>query len=96
MCIYFAGNIDEEYVKLVCQQDENAKGNTRASTIMFEIVNSEGGIWQTKYVTPYESLEIKIERGEMAALNKFADMKDHWAYYDVEYMANEGMIAGKS
>ena len=90
----FAGDMNNEYVKLVCQQDENAKGNTRASTIMFEIVNSEGGIWQTKYVTPFENMDTKIESGEMAALNKFTDMKGHWANYDVEYMANEGLVSG--
>ena len=90
----FAGDMENEYVKLVCQKDENAKGNTRASTVMFEIVNTEGGIWQTKYVTPYTSIETRIESGEMAALNKFADMKDHWAHYDVEYMANEGLVSG--
>ena len=92
----FAGDIENEFVKLVCQKDTNAKGNTRASTIMFEIVNTEGGIWQTKYVTPYISVETLKDSGELAALNKFADVKDHWAYYDVEYMANEGLISGVS
>ncbi|MBR3942202.1 MAG: S-layer homology domain-containing protein [Clostridia bacterium] len=92
----FAGDIENEFVKLVCQKDENVKGNTRASTIMFEIVNTEGGIWQTKYVTPYESIETLIDKGVMAPLDKFADMKDHWAYYDVEYMANEGLVSGVS
>ncbi|MBQ2967812.1 MAG: S-layer homology domain-containing protein [Clostridia bacterium] len=92
----FAGDMDKEFVKLICQQDENVKGNTRASTVMFEIVNTEGGIWQTKYVTPYESIETLIDKGKMAALNKFDDMKDHWAYYDVEYMANEGLVSGVS
>ncbi len=93
----FAGKSDEEYVKLVCQNDENSKGNTRASTVMFEIVNSaNGGIWQTIYVTPEETVESLLENSEMASLDKFADMVGHWANYDVEYMASEGLIAGVS
>ncbi len=95
----FAGKPDEEFVKLVCQENENKKANTRASTIMFEIVNSAGGgIWQTKYVTPINNAETILEgqKATMAPLDKFTDMVDHWAHYDVEYMANEGLVSGVS
>ena len=93
----FKGTPESEFVKLVCVENENAKANTRASTVMFEIVNSaNGGIWQTRYVTPYQSLESVMESANLATLDKFADMKDHWAHYDVEYMANEGLVSGVS
>ena len=94
----FAGKSAEEFVKLVAVDSEIAKANTRASTIMFEIVNTEGGIWQTRYVTPvYDSAaEIEAKLKTLAPLDKFNDMKDHWANYDVEYMANEGLISGVS
>ncbi|MBQ2968745.1 MAG: S-layer homology domain-containing protein [Clostridia bacterium] len=92
----FAGKSDEEFVKLVAVDNETLKANTRASTIMFEIVNTEGGIWQTRYVTPVydatEEMEAKLK--SLAKLDKFDDMVEHWAHYDVEYMANEGLISG--
>ena len=92
----FAGNPQEEFVKLTAVDSDNAKGNTRASTMMFEIVNTEGGIWQTRYVTPvYDVSQVLAATfATLAPLNKFDDMKDHWANYDVEYMANEGLVSG--
>ena len=92
----FAGNPQEEFVKLIAADSDNPKGNTRASTMMFEIVNTEGGIWQTRYVTPvYDPSEaLAATFATMAQLDKFDDMKDHWAHYDVEYMANEGLVSG--
>ena len=93
----FSGNPDEEYVKLAVQPSDNPVLNTRASTVMFEIVNDvNGGIWQTKYVSPDDSAEAMLENGEMASLDTFFDMKEHWARYDVEYMANEGLVSGKA
>ena len=93
----FAGKPDEEYVKLVAQPSEVEKHNTRASTMMFEIVNSaNGGIWQTKYLTPSQSIESVVQAAKLAPLDKFSDMVSHWANYDVEYMANEGLISGVS
>jgi len=92
----FAGKTEEEFVKLVSVDNDTAKANTRASTIMFEIVNTEGGIWQTRYVTPvYDATaEIEAKLKSLAPLDKFTDMVGHWANYDVEYMANEGLISG--
>ncbi|MBR3943091.1 MAG: S-layer homology domain-containing protein, partial [Clostridia bacterium] len=95
----FAGKPEEEFVKLVAADSDNPKGNTRASTMMFEIVNdasANGGIWNTYYVTPVYDTAAEMEQKfkALAPLNKFADMADHWAHYDVEYMANEGLISG--
>ena len=93
----FSGNPDEEYVKLVCMPNENAKMNTRASTVAFEILNNtRADVWQTVYVTPKNDSEalLKREQASMATLDKFTDMVGHWASYDVEFMANEGLISG--
>ncbi|MBQ7039716.1 MAG: S-layer homology domain-containing protein, partial [Clostridia bacterium] len=95
----FAGKSEEEYLKLSCVKNENAKANTRASTVMFEILNERGGTaWQAIYVQPCRDAEKELANTlkQLAPLNKFSDMTDHWASYDVEYMANEGLIAGKS
>ena len=93
----FAGNPDEEFVKLVCQETDNIKENTRASTVMFETVDADGKVTETKYVTPLNEIEPVdlLKDANLAPLNKFADMAEHWAHYDVEYMANEGLVAGK-
>ncbi|MBR5239793.1 MAG: S-layer homology domain-containing protein [Clostridia bacterium] len=89
----FAGKPEEEFVKLVTVPTTDVKGNTRASTIMFEVLNSEtGGLWQTVYVTPLEDAYTKLVA--MVPLDKFDDMVGHWANYDVEYMANEGLVSG--
>ncbi|MBQ2966525.1 MAG: S-layer homology domain-containing protein [Clostridia bacterium] len=89
----FAGKPEEEFVKLVTMPTADVKGNTRASTIMFEVLNSEtGGLWQTVYVTPLEDAYTKLVA--MVPLDKFDDMVGHWANYDVEYMANEGLVSG--
>ena len=93
----FAGT-EDEYVLLSCTGDTNLKGNTRASTVAFEIINSANGdVWQTLYVTPTQTSDALMDAAKvtMAPLDKFDDMKGHWACYDVEYMANEGLIAGK-
>ena len=94
----FSGESEKEFVKLVAQDSRYEKANTRASTMMFEIVNSEGGIWQTRYVTPFHDADAEIQETlkSLAPLDKFADMKEHWASYDVEYMANEGLVSGVS
>ncbi|MBR3942786.1 MAG: S-layer homology domain-containing protein [Clostridia bacterium] len=95
----FAGKPDEEYVKLVCVPTTIEKANTRASTVAFEILNTErADVWQTVYVTPKNDSGSLLEaaKGSMAALNKFSDITDHWAKYDVEFMANEGLISGVS
>ena len=90
---YFAGTGDE-YVELIRETETTAAINTRASTMRFDILSSvDGSIWNTIYLTPNKVL---VARDVMSTLDKFSDMTNHWAYYDVEYMANEGMIAGKS
>ncbi len=89
----FSGNADE-YVKLICT---GATGNVRASTIMFEYLNDAGdAVTSTHFVTPDVDLnKVKEEKlATLAPLNKFTDMVSHWAHYDVEYMANEGLISG--
>ncbi|MBQ2967312.1 MAG: S-layer homology domain-containing protein [Clostridia bacterium] len=92
----FEGN-SKDYVRLECT---GGVGNTRASTLAFEIMNSakENAVWQTLYVTPTQDNESLILSQEdiLAKLNKFDDMKEHWAHYDVEYMANEGLVSGVS
>ena len=91
----FAGKPEEEYVKLVTQPTANAKANTRASTVMFEVLNhATGGVWQTVYVTPINDGGASVSKKKLVQLNKFDDMKDHWAQYDVEYMANEKLVSG--
>ena len=90
----FSGETEKEYVKLVPQDSTYEKANTRASTMMFEIVNTEGGIWQTRYVTPYQETENIYQSANLTPLDKFDDMVGHWANYDVEYMANEGLVSG--
>ncbi len=95
----FAGNPDEEYVKLVTVPTTIEKANTRASTIAFEILNSErADVWQTVFVTPKNDSDslLAAEKGVLATLDKFADMVGHWANYDVEFMANEGLVSGVS
>lgn len=91
----FKGDAENEFVKLVCT---GAEGNMRASTVMFEVINAAGdAVENVYYVTP--DVDLNKEKEEklktLAPLNKFADMVSHWASYDVEYMANEGLIAGK-
>ena len=85
----------KDYVRLECT---GKPGNTRASTVAFEIMNEQNNsVWQTLYVTPTQDNEsVKLAQADiMAKLDAFADMKDHWAHYDVEFMANEGLVAGK-
>ena len=85
----------KDYVRLECT---GKPGNTRASTLAFEIMNSakEGAVWQTLYVTPtQDNQSLLLSQADiMAKMNTFADMTDHWANYDVEYMANEGLVSG--
>ena len=93
----FSGDAENEFVKLVCVQNDNSKANTRASTVMFEILNERGGAaWQTLYVTPVKNAEMELQMAmnKIKPLDKFEDMKNHWASYDVEYMANEGLVSG--
>ena len=85
----------KDFVRMECT---GKAGNTRATTVAFEIMNEANGtVWQTLYVTPtQDNNAVMLSQSDiMAKLDKFADMKDHWAHYDVEYMANEGLIAGK-
>ncbi len=84
----FAGDPVNEFVKLVVVKPENEKGNTRASTISFQL--EDGKIL---YVSPDEMRDAKAS--SCAPLNAFSDMVGHWANYDVEYMANEGLVSGK-
>ncbi|MBQ2967001.1 MAG: S-layer homology domain-containing protein [Clostridia bacterium] len=87
----FAGNPETEFVKLVCvkpEEDSELGKNTRASTIRFTYADSG----TTVYVTPDEKRD--AVRSDCAPLNAFSDMADHWAHYDVEYMANEGLVSG--
>lgn len=90
----FSGETEKEYVKLVPQDSTYEKANTRASTMMFEIVNTEGGIWQTRYVTPYQETENIYQSANLTPLDKFDDMVGHWANYDVEYMASRNYVQG--
>lgn len=94
----FTGNGDE-YVKLVCSGVGEKIANTRASTVAFEVLNSANdgnSVWTTVYVTPTSDSEALLASAmaSMAPLDKFADMVGHWANYDVEYMANEGLVSG--
>ena len=100
----FGGN-SEDYVLLECTGTGVTNTNTRASTVAFEIINddvsnpeSNAAVWQTRYVTPRQDSEsvYMAQKANMASLDKFSDMKDHWAHYDVEYMANEGLVSGVS
>ena len=90
----FSGETEKEYVKLVPQDSTYEKANTRASTMMFEIVNTEGGIWQTRYVTPYQETENIYQSANLTPLDKFDDMVGHWANYDVEYPRNVKSCCG--
>ena len=64
---------------------------------MFEVINdATGGVWQTVYVTPVNDGGASSNQKKLASLDKFDDMKEHWAQYDVEYMANEKLISGVS
>ena len=100
----FGGN-DADFVRLECVKSEHDNLNTRASTVAFDIINDDAtnpnaadAVWQTRFVTPQrDSRSVYISQTSvMAPLNKFSDMQDHWAYYDVEYMANEGLVSGVS
>ncbi|MBQ2966665.1 MAG: S-layer homology domain-containing protein [Clostridia bacterium] len=87
-----------EYVKLVCTGVGEAIANTRASTVAFEVLNSanENAVWTTVFVTPQSDSEslINSAKASMAPLDKFDDMVGHWANYDVEYMADRGLVSG--
>ena len=98
----FGGN-GEDYVLLECTGKGNEMTNTRASTISFEVLNdaetdpnSPMAVWETKYVTPQKDTnsQYMAQKKTMAPMDTFSDMTDHWAYYDVEYMANEGLVSG--
>ena len=98
----FGGN-NEDYVHLECTGAGTETTNTRASTIAFEILNDSAtdpngadAVWQTIYVTPERDSEAvyATQKDILATMDKFSDMKDHWANYDVEYMANEGLVSG--
>ena len=100
----FGGN-DADYVRMECVKMPYEHWNTRASTVAFEIINDDAtnpnatdAVWQTKFVTPQrDSRSVYVAQTSiMAPLDKFADMTDHWAHYDVEYMANEGLVSGVS
>ena len=86
----FSGSLDKEYVKLICMTKSGMGGNTRASALRFK-TNTE-----TFHVAPEYTIENALEGADLAPLNRFSDMKDHWAHYDVEYMANEGLVSGKA
>ena len=91
----FAGDAQNEYVKLSCV---DSNGTMRASTVMFEYLNDAGdAVTSTHFVTPDVDLnKVQAEKlATLAPLNKFTDMVGHWANYDVEYMANEGLVSGK-
>ena len=88
----FAGNPETEFVRLVVVTPEEGLkvngSNTRASTISFKLDSGK-----TLYVTPDEMRD--SARSSCVQMNKFSDMVGHWAHYDVEYMANEGLVSGK-
>ncbi|MBQ2967050.1 MAG: S-layer homology domain-containing protein [Clostridia bacterium] len=94
----FSGS-GEESVKLICTGTGESIANTRASTVAFEVLNNAGSgvdVWTTVYVTPTSDSETLLNSAKMtmASLDKFKDMQGHWANYDVEYMANEGLVSG--
>ncbi|MBQ2968565.1 MAG: S-layer homology domain-containing protein [Clostridia bacterium] len=87
----------KEFVKLVCVPQDNEKGNTRASTVRFEILNSADDyktIWQTVYVTPDGSADLERAEALTKDLVSFTDMEDHWAKYDVSVMATKELVKG--
>ena len=98
----FSGNAETEFLRVSCVKNENDILNTRASTVVFEVLGEKPNyIYISPHYDDAKVLENAInkynEQWEMVVpLDKFSDMKDHWAHYDVEYMANEGLIAGKS
>ena len=85
----FAGNPETEFVRLVVVPTADGTGNTRASTISFKLDSGK-----TLYVSP--DMMRDAAASNCVTLNAFADMTSHWANYDVEYMANEGLVAGKA
>ena len=97
----FAGNPDTEFLRVSCVKNENEILNTRASTVVFEVMGENPNyIYISPHYDDAKVLENAVrkynEQWDMVApLNKFADMVDHWANYDVEYMANEGLVSGK-
>ncbi len=97
----FSGDAESEFLRVSCVKNENEILNTRASTVVFEVLGEKPEyIYMSPHYDDAKVLENAInkynEQWEMVVpLNKFADMTEHWAHYDVEYMANEGLIAGK-
>ena len=92
----FAGNPEEEFVRLICQGVGDEMTNNRASTVAFEVLNEAGEIENTYYVSPQMSADVLLEAAKsfFAPMDNFDDMKEHWANYDVEYMASKGMVQG--
>ncbi len=84
----FKGDQEREFVRLVCMPGQIPGANTRASAMRFTTSN------ETFYVAPNYTVENALNGSSIAPLNKFSDMENHWARYDVEYMANEGLVSG--
>ena len=85
-----------EYVKLSCVPQDNVKGNTRASTVRFEVMNNanDTSIWQTVYVTPDGSADLQRAEALTKSLVSFDDMEGHWANMDVSVMATKELVKG--
>ncbi|MBQ2967893.1 MAG: S-layer homology domain-containing protein [Clostridia bacterium] len=92
----FSGNPEEEFVRLICQGVGDEMTNNRASTVAFEALNEAGEIEKTYYVSPQMSADVLLNAAKsfFAPMDNFDDMTEHWANYDVEYMASKGMVQG--
>ena len=90
----FEGKPGEEHVQLTTNGNPADDTNTRASTVLFEVIGDSGEVEKRVFVTPIDGIAT-ANVTTVVKLDKFSDMKNHWANYDVEYMANEGLVSGK-
>ncbi|MBR3941771.1 MAG: S-layer homology domain-containing protein, partial [Clostridia bacterium] len=92
----FSGNDKEEFVRLICTGVGDEMTNNRASTVAFEVLNDANEVEKTYYVSPQMSAEILLDAAKsyFAPMDNFSDMTDHWANYDVEYMASRNYVQG--
>ncbi len=90
--VYEFDGSDSEYVQL---NRVSGSGNTRASTVRFEILNSadpNGAVWQTIYVGPAKE---SVKTMGMIALDRFHDLENCLYAYDIEVLASLGVIDGE-
>lgn len=78
-----------EFVQITRVSDSK---NTRASTIRFEILNSagDGTVWQYIYLGPSRD---SLYTDGLVELDRFTDLDDCAAAYDIEYLGAIGIIS---